>query len=59
MREIAKTGTAEAGMMGLMDRLAEAVVSTNERMLLLEKQSKNPRGSKDDRSGEPLLCLVP
>jgi hypothetical protein len=59
MRDIAKVGKTEAGMFGLMDRLAEAVVESTERIKTLEtKHYPAKRASEPDSTSEQLAKMT-
>jgi hypothetical protein len=59
MRDIAKVGKTEAGMFGLMYRLAEAVVESTERIKTLEtKHYPVKRASEPDSTSEQLAKMT-
>jgi viroplasmin and RNaseH domain-containing protein len=59
MMEIAKVGKAKAGMMGLMDKLAGAVVATTERLKTLEQtQAVSTVMDESDKTSEQLARMT-
>jgi hypothetical protein len=59
MRDIAKVGRTEAGMFGPMDRLAEAVVESTERIKTLERNHTMVRElSGVDKTSEQLATMT-
>jgi hypothetical protein len=58
LHEIAKVGTTKAGMLGLMDQLASAVVDTTERMKSLEKRETKPNIGEGHPVGDQLASMM-